>query len=192
MSTRPLFAALSIVALVPACASVVVEGGAPTAHAADPIVIADAAGDGSHVGGQCLSEPPPLDGDQARCVVLYVRDSQGVCSCPEGSAFPEVRREHAGAVAVAEQVGGAWDCACELPQLEGADAEACRTQSSNPVEVDGRAVHGFCYVDPSVGLGANDLTATCPADQQRRLRFLVEDGAMEDGSALVIVCDRGA
>jgi hypothetical protein len=51
------------------------------------------------------------------------------------------------------------------------------TQCQNEAEIETRStVPGFCYIDPAQGIGSKSLVASCPANQQRKLR-IVGDGA---------------
>jgi hypothetical protein len=48
-------------------------------------------------------------------------------------------------------------------------------------------VYGYCYVDPSQGLGAESLVEGCDPTQKRTLRFMGE-GLPRNGSELFTAC----
>jgi len=50
---------------------------------------------------------------------------------------------------------------------------------------------GYCYVDPSQGLGDKELVAACPATQQRILRFVGED-VPRNNSVTFVACTADA
>jgi hypothetical protein len=72
-------------------------------------------------------------------------------------------------------------CVCELTQLEGPALTSCQN------DPDASAPPGFCYIDPSQGVGSATLVSDCPATGQRSLRYL-GDRAPGNGSFWFIGC----
>lgn len=145
----------------------------------------------SRLGGQCLARSlTPDDEGQVSCVVLEAR-RDSACAC-DGVLQP-VGAEHASAVDVARQspAGQAqgWDCFCELPQLSGAELDACQNDASNHPVIDGSSVDGWCYVDatsvPPIGDPA--LVSECVDTEQRQVRF-VGDARLERGRTVMVMC----
>jgi len=148
------------------------------------------------LGDQCLPRALPVEPDGAVpcAVVEAIPRRGGTCSCDEGRG-----RETLGAAdaklpaAVASeleknQVCGAPGspacndfCLCKVARLEGSELDQCLAGSEDP------NVYGYCYVDPSQGLGAASLVDGCDPTQRRILRFMGE-GLPENGSELFTAC----
>ncbi|XXX73405.1 hypothetical protein WMF30_37770 [Sorangium sp. So ce134] len=145
--------------------------------------------------GQCLprSLQPNEDG-QVSCLVLEARSvADGQCSCDGLAARRRVPTEHRAAeqMVLDDPVATAngWNCVCEVEQLSDPDAlKACQeTVPPAPVEVGGEKVHGWCYVDPRLGLGTDEVVAKCPATERRQVRF-TGDGDAQDGATQFVLC----
>ena len=149
------------------------------------------------LGNPCLARSFNVDADgQVTCLMLEGR-SLGAgesCSCQSDGRAP-VDPGHAGAVAAAAEdpvsVDHGLDCFCEIPQLDGAEGDACRTTPGEPVLVDGQEPAGWCYVDatslPPIGNPA--LVAQCPAVERRTIRFLGA-GRVASGATLFLTCQQ--
>jgi hypothetical protein len=80
-------------------------------------------------------------------------------------------------------------CLCEINQFTDDQLTTCRTQATAP------GLNGYCYVDPAASRASGDdpaiiageeaLVATCPATQQRILRFLGDNLPARDGLAFI-------
>ena len=73
-------------------------------------------------------------------------------------------------------------CVCAVPQLGGDALAAC--QAGEP---DTGADIGFCYIDPSQGIGSDAAVADCPTANKRNLRFMGA-GVPSPDAALFIAC----
>ncbi|WP_437599228.1 hypothetical protein [Sorangium sp. So ce590] len=150
------------------------------------------------LGGQCLPRTLTPDAKkQVPCLILEARNSQGQCTCdkplgraevPPGSER-EAAKDEVLSLDIAKVSG--WDCVCEIQQLEGVNegepAVECRTNPNENVESGGQAVHGWCYVDPSIRLGEPTIVADCPSTEQRKIRF-TNEGDAQTGATLFITC----
>ncbi|KYF94355.1 hypothetical protein BE20_00730 [Sorangium cellulosum] len=144
------------------------------------------------LGGRCLSRPlTPDAGGQLSCLLLEARNSEGACDCGDRRARIDVAEAHPSAEAAVLSVdiakAAGWDCVCEIEQLAGAAAEVCRTDSDDNLSVNSYDVHGWCYVDPSNGLGDPAIVADCPSNERRKIRF-VGEGEAQRGATLFIYC----
>jgi hypothetical protein len=70
---------------------------------------------------------------------------------------------------------------CKIAPLEGTELTACQSGSEDP------NVFGYCYVDPSQGIGAPSLVEGCDPTLRRMLRFMGE-GLPKSGSVLYTAC----
>jgi hypothetical protein len=154
------------------------------------------------LGGQCLPRALPVETDpalpnfgQVPCSLIEAtRLSEGPCACDEsrgrlpltqgdaklpGAVLSELRQN--------EQCGGATGidcrdlCLCKIAPLEGTELTACQSGSEDP------NVFGYCYVDPSQGIGAPSLVEGCDPTLRRMLRFMGE-GLPKSGSVLYTAC----
>lgn len=126
----------------------------------------------SRLGGQCLARPLTAVDEQVSCVVIEARKSDGGACC-DGKARKEVQSDHQGALAAAkaDPLSKGSDCFCEIDQLTGADRTTCQQDESVvPVNADGTAVDGWCYVDEATGNPA--LVSGCPAGEKYKVRFV--------------------
>ncbi|WP_437807691.1 hypothetical protein [Sorangium sp. So ce1078] len=145
--------------------------------------------------GQCLPRAlQPNETGQVSCLVLEVRSvADGQCSCDGLAARRKVPTEHRAAeqMLLDDPVAGpnGWNCVCEVEQLSNPDElKACQdTIPPAPVEVGGEKVHGWCYVDPRLGLGKDEVVAKCPSTERRQVRF-TGDGEARDGATQFVIC----
>ncbi|WP_437630677.1 hypothetical protein [Sorangium sp. So ce854] len=149
----------------------------------------------TRLGGQCLPRAlQPSDSGQVSCLVLEARSvPEGQCACDAHPARRDVPTQHLGAKKmvlddpVAEANG--WNCVCEVEQLsDPEELTACQdTVPPAPVEVGGERVHGWCYVDPRLGLGREEVVAMCPSTERRQIRFTGEGEAL-GGATQFVIC----
>ena len=122
---------------------------------------------------QTCSDPADPREGQVACVVVESRPLEAGLSCDcqaPGRTDPEP-------AAISDEMRASGDCLCEIVQLSGAEADACRTQTS----VVG-SIAGFCYVDPAQNLGSADLVAICPSAERRAIRFVGSPALATDGT----------
>ncbi|WP_437827432.1 hypothetical protein [Sorangium sp. So ce1153] len=149
----------------------------------------------TRLGGQCLPRAlQPSETGEVSCVVVEARSvPEGQCSCEGRAARRQVPPEHLGAqrVVLDDPVAKAsgWNCVCEVEQLsKPEELEACQTTlPPAPVEVGGEKVHGWCYVDPRLGFGRDEVVAQCPSTERRQIRFTGEGEAL-DGATQFVIC----
>ncbi|WP_437586335.1 hypothetical protein [Sorangium sp. So ce1000] len=145
--------------------------------------------------GQCLPRAlQPDEHGQVSCLVLEARSTaEGQCGCDELTARREVRHENLAAkrMVLDDPVAAAngWNCVCEVEQLDTPEElAACQnTVPPAPVEVGGEKVHGWCYVDPQLGVGREEVVAKCPSTERRQVRF-TGDGSALDGATQFVIC----
>ncbi|MDI1434566.1 hypothetical protein [Polyangium sorediatum] len=151
------------------------------------------------IGGRCLSSAPPLlSSGESACAVIIAEHVSDTCACDAAAARIPVAPEHDAALGMLRETDLAreldWNCFCEIPQLSGAAAEGCRTDTSDPPIVDDHPVHGFCYIDPAhePPIGNPELLAVCPAEMPRVLRFVgtgkASPTALASGSHVAVMC----
>jgi hypothetical protein len=148
------------------------------------------------LGGQCLPRPLPVEEDgSVPCAVVEVlpRREGTACSCdaskgrlPFGEGDAKLPNAIAKQLAEENQCGSNGidcrdHCACKLAPLSGSALEACRAGSEDP------NVYGYCYIDPDNGLGAESLVESCPASENRLLRYM-GGGVPANGSVLFTAC----
>ena len=132
--------------------------------------------------GKCLNralQPNTCPGQpttgQVPCIVLEVTNTNGgSCDCSAAG------RSAAPAEAITDDVRKAGDCICQIDQLEGSDLTTCQQDTSD--SPGGGSITGFCYVDPTVGVGNAALTKKCAANQQRILRFVGNNTPVKDAT----------
>ncbi|WP_437621703.1 hypothetical protein [Sorangium sp. So ce1151] len=144
------------------------------------------------LGGQCLPRTLTPDAEgQVSCLILEARNTQGACDCGATAARAPVAANHKAAEdkvlddPIAQAAG--WDCVCEIQQLAGEEANACRNDPSDNVRVGGNPVNGWCYIDPSIRVGSEDIVASCPPTERRIIRF-TNEGEAQQGATLFITC----
>jgi hypothetical protein len=146
--------------------------------------------------GYCPSPSAPVDANgQAICAVIEMTTSQnGQCNCdPSHGRVPvDPARDCFTKALLADEraVAGGWDCACEIPQLSGAEGDACRNDVANAPVVSGVPVSGYCYIDTTLAtpIGNPELVAQCPDYDKREFRF-VGDGRPRPHSGISIICE---
>jgi hypothetical protein len=106
--------------------------------------------------------PLALDNPNLRDAVLERLELEGVCGGSAGRACAD-------------------HCLCQLDQLEGEALTACQDGANDP------SSFGYCYVDPSQGIGNPELVAACAETKRRILRFM-GDGLPAAGSETFIAC----
>jgi hypothetical protein len=146
--------------------------------------------------GQCLPRTltPDVTG-QVPCLILEARNTGGMgCFCDPALARQDVTTDHAPAVKAALEdpiaKTSGWDCFCEIQQCKDVQLTACQTNISDiPVDVNGAAVNGWCYVDATTSppLGDPLIVDECPATEKRIIRF-VGTGEAQPGATLFITC----
>ncbi|WP_437596374.1 hypothetical protein WMF28_27740 [Sorangium sp. So ce590] len=149
----------------------------------------------TRLGGQCLPRAlQPNGAGQVSCLVLEARSvPDGQCRCDGLAARRKVPSENLAAerMVLDDPVAAAngWNCVCEVEQLSAPDElKACQdTIPPAPVEVGGEKVHGWCYVDPRLGLGKDEVVAKCPSTERRQVRF-TGDGEARDGATQFVLC----
>ena len=153
----------------------------------------------SRLSGECLHRALTPDKDkQVECLIIEARavPAGETCSCdaPGLKARQDIQSGHEEAKkqvrgdAVAEAAG--WNCFCEIKQLSGEAQQACQYDGSRfPKTSDGAAADGWCYIDAGSNPPAGDasLVATCPATEQRKLRFVGAGEPLND-TTLFITC----
>ncbi|HVY45847.1 MAG TPA: hypothetical protein VHB21_08210 [Minicystis sp.] len=137
--------------------------------------------------------PDPKTGDVA-CFVLeaHAAGEPGACACDGPGRRPidaTTSRAAAETRAAGRQDGIDYGCICEVEQLSGDARTACQQDSAKDPVVGGELASGWCYVDPAAGLGDATLVASCPAEEQREIRFVGAGDAAPDAT-LYITCAR--
>lgn len=149
------------------------------------------------LGGQCLprSLTPDVEGN-VPCVIIEARriPDAGACEATCNVAGRSFIDQSAPAVQAAKQdelaETAGWNCFCQIDQLQGGNRDACQNDASDaPVNGDGEAVNGWCYVDAATvpRTGNPEIVADCPATEQRIIRF-VGEGQGASGATLFITC----
>ncbi|HET9934487.1 MAG TPA: hypothetical protein VFQ35_27475 [Polyangiaceae bacterium] len=152
-----------------------------SAAGAANVFVADISGTG------CLPRSLPVTEGRARCAVVEVFPSVCRCAGAPGERTPSPAvdlavRSHlqaAGAPFACDAV-----CVCALDQLDGAALASCQNDEQP------NAPPGFCYVDPSQGVGSAELVRDCTTSDARRLRY-VGERFPGNGSAWMIACGDG-
>ncbi len=145
------------------------------------------------LGGQCLprSLTPNAEG-QVACLIIEARTAS-TCDCSDANARVPIEAGHPAINAIKEDPlydAAGWNCFCEIPQTLGVDLEACQSDvSDTPVNSQGDAVHGWCYVDATTvpPTGNPEIVANCPETEKRIIRF-VGNGKGGTGATLFITC----
>lgn len=162
------------------------------------------------LGGTCLPRPLTVDkttGEVPCAIVEVIQKTQNAawCDCAaKGRDNVDTKLADAISGALKRQfICGTADsapcsdyCFCGLKELlSGTTAgDQCLTQLN--VEKSA-AAPGFCYVDPSQGVGSTDIVASCPESQKRLIRIVGGDGSTPQNQAapapgLVFIACSGA
>ncbi|MBW2457640.1 MAG: hypothetical protein JRI68_24260 [Deltaproteobacteria bacterium] len=144
------------------------------------------------LGPACLprSLEPNAEG-QVACLVVEASLDEA-CAC-DGAARRPIATSHP-AVQLAKEdpnySAAGWGCFCEIVQTSGEALQACQNNADDHVtDSAGNPVDGWCYVDATTlpPTGNPALVDTCPATQERRVRF-VGEGEGAPGATLFITC----
>ncbi len=139
------------------------------------------------LGGQCLPRSLTVDPatGQVECLIIEAAQNnncEAQCSRPGhqpiDSDAPAVK------AAASDPANPGWNCFCEITQLTGDELETCQNETGDNLGVD-----GWCYVDAASvpPTGNADIVASCPATEQRIIRF-VGEGQGSTGATLFITC----
>jgi hypothetical protein len=151
------------------------------------------------LGGQCLPRTLTANGQgQVPCIILEALRTNDNAACQvacakAGRTGEPIPLDNPAVQAALEDplaATGQWNCFCEILQLTGADLDACQTDiSETPVNANGDAVNGWCYVDATTvpPTGNPDIVADCPETEKRIVRF-VGEGQGQTGATLFITC----
>ncbi|MFO0589539.1 MAG: hypothetical protein U0441_18520 [Polyangiaceae bacterium] len=153
-----------------------------------------------NVEGQCV--PLDLTWDQhfeVPCLIIEGRSvgaaEAGSCNACTGAGRVPVNPYSQPLVELmkSENPDADLDCFCAVEQIVPDIAATpndlkCQMDPSDAlVDMYGKPIDGFCYLDPHRGLGDAALTENCPQDAQRLLRF-VGAGAPVPGSTTYVAC----
>jgi hypothetical protein len=144
---------------------------------------------GEMLQGKCLPRQLPVDSDgSVACTLVVVKSPASACNCDEPGFRPPpitlvgpiVQRMHEYGECGADGEPPCNNfCFCEFEQALGRDQAICQSSTAAPTQAE------WCYVDPSVGAGDQQLVDKCPATEQRMLRLV---GLTGTGS-VYIACD---
>jgi hypothetical protein len=119
--------------------------------------------------GRCLPRSLDVDAEgKVHCVVVEAYQSGGTCDCTKTPG-----REAADPEVITDDMYTVGDCFCEIPQLEGAQQEKCKTNLDPGAVAD----IGWCYVDPIHTKDGNpdprqcDIVSKCGATERRLIKF---------------------
>jgi hypothetical protein len=137
------------------------------------------------LGNPCSPVALPSDAitGQTPCAVVEVFNAAG-CNCDS-----EPGRRTAPDALISDEMRGLGNCFCEIKQLTGNAQTVCRTTLNPPANTG----DGWCYADPAQQSDTScDLVRACPADQQRRIKFLNTNSEPRPGSTAFLRCDTPA
>ena len=143
----------------------------------------------------CLAEALPTDPvtDRTTCQVVEVKREAASTGCDASAGRLALAPDtllHAAIVArltldglCGPRIGVDCDSilACELPQHEDAELDACLAGEATQSP-------GFCYVDPELGIGDASVAARCPMGRERVVHFTGLD-TPASGALLYLACD---
>jgi hypothetical protein len=147
---------------------------------------------------KCLPSELPLAVDdplRADCQVFEASMPMDACNCADRPGRTDA--SEAASVAISTQLmnqgvcGGATTvscdnvCVCELAQLSGEERASCQAG-----DADTGMAYGFCYIDPTRGLGSDAAVASCTASDKRLLRFMGE-GVPSKAASTFLACALG-
>lgn len=131
----------------------------------------------------CLARTITQD-DAGRIPCLIVEASRleaGQSACHDPGRKPLCSKSLATAAQeLPEYAQEQWNSLCEVPQLAGAELNACLNDIEEP------AVDGWCFIDP-LGIGNPALVESCAPYEKRRIRF-VGQGKPRSGAQFFIHC----
>ena len=154
------------------------------------------------LGGKCLPRRlTPLADGSVPCLILEARHVDGGCGtsktsdagCQQPFGRQKVQPEHLPAItaALADPAApsgqAAWNCFCEIVQLEGKAKDTCQQSEQDPN--DPQNLSGWCYVDATTAppTGNVKLVEKCPETEKRIVRF-IGDGETQAGATSFITC----
>jgi hypothetical protein len=135
--------------------------------------------------GECL--PAALPSEGAACKIIEATNvGASGCNCDTAMARSPVPAADACFMAAAEadplDQTARWNCFCEITETTGASLGDCQSNFN----VAG-TTNGWCYLDPTVTPASAPLVASCPAAEQRGLRF-TGTGAPATGATIFLAC----
>ena len=136
------------------------------------------------LGDSCLPVALPIDpaSGQTPCSVIEAFNSPS-CNCNI-----EPGRRIAPSSLLTDEMKTVGNCFCEIVQLAGAAQNTCRTQVNPPANTG----DGWCYADPAQQTDTScALVRSCPADQQRKIRFNNTNSEPRPGSFAFLRCESG-
>jgi hypothetical protein len=134
------------------------------------------------LGAKCLPVALPVDAmsGSTPCAVIEAFTTAS-CHCDN-----EPGRRTAPDALVIDEARSLGNCFCEIMQTTGMAQSICRTDG-NPSATSG---DGWCYVDPAqFGDAACGLVSACPADQQRKIRFMNIGSEPRPGAVTYLTCN---
>jgi hypothetical protein len=151
------------------------------------------------LGGPCL--PRALHADERGQVACIVMEGRNVpdgdsCACDYAPGRTDVDPQHQSLVTQALTDPSATlaglDCFCEIEQLEGPEANVCRTSLDEAPELDGEPVQGWCYIDGTSvpQIGNPELVEHCAPTEQRMIRFANRGEPVNDSVVFVSCLDK--
>jgi hypothetical protein len=140
--------------------------------------------------GRCLHRPLDVDAEgKVRCVVIEAYHSGGTCNCEKTPG-----RATAKAELLVGEMDEAGDCFCEIPQLEGAQQDKCKTNLDPGAVAD----IGWCYVDPIHTKDGEpdprqcDIVSKCAPTERRLIKFANPASEPISGATAFIMCQEMA
>jgi len=136
---------------------------------------------------KCLQRSLPLDASNQTTARIYEARKSTDCSCraSEGRLeLDDAGNSHLPGFQAQLQSAGidpTGECICEIAQLDGDAGDSCRNDGAPASDL-----HGFCYLDPSSGLGDPSLVAGCQGSEHQRIRF-VGDGVPASNAMTFVV-----
>ncbi len=137
---------------------------------------------------RCLARSLPLDDSNRTTARIYeARKSADDCACLASEGRLELDDAGKSHLPGIEQqlknagVDPTGECICEIAQLDGDAGDSCRNDGAPASDL-----HGFCYLDPSSGLGDPALVAACAGSERQRVRF-VGDGVPASNAMTFVV-----
>jgi hypothetical protein len=116
---------------------------------------------------------------QTACRIIEVFNTSS-CTCNT-----EPGRITASDDVLTDEMKAFGNCRCEIMQLSGPAQSACLAQVNPGPDTPS----GWCYVDPAQQSDAScELVRSCPADQQRRIRFISRDSEPRPGATAFLNC----
>jgi hypothetical protein len=146
----------------------------------------------------CLSRAPTVSTKgEGACIALHATKATS-CSCPADQGLQAVSAAHEDAVGKffdkATGTAVVASCVCEVKQLtsdDGASYAACIEDATTPVvDPNGKAVNGYCYVDPGNTATNAELVKDCAATEKQAMRFVGRPGTLQAGDiSVVVLCE---